>query len=93
MPRIVKVGTEIHLRKIGDMPAEKGMQGGINTIPCIDLSDTIEIKKGWRPKDWLKIKHELCYCNPESDCERCCCDSKFSIETGFDACIEAMEKL
>ena len=60
-------------------------------------SDTIEIKKGWRPEDahdiFADIPSPICeehiFCAKHKDCDTC--PIWKLIECTFDACIEAME--
>lgn len=61
-------------------------------VTCYDLEDTVLIDSQWRPEDWNDIMHKLCYCNPESECERCTCQSKFFIQAAWSACLEALER-
>jgi len=83
MPRIVKAGAkELTVVQVdGDKVFLK--------------ADTIEIEKGWRPEDYVNIKETTLGCKfcdkIKVDCGACQCSIGF--EAGFDACIEAMEKL
>jgi hypothetical protein len=81
MPRIVKAGAKI-------LP---NFDTGAGEPPDrLLLSDTIEIKKGWRPEDWQKIKNKICLCSLES-CAGC--PDRHLLEDTIDACIEAEGKL
>ena len=94
------------------------VKAGATTVACRDcdkpayhVSDTIEIKKGWRPWNWpgkdsktlgWHLYTEICdrlksiggcpseggSCTPQG---RKICEALYT--AGFDACIEAMEKL
>ena len=55
-------------------------------------SDTIEIKKGWRPEDWHGCKIQACS-NSNPDASGCPASCNPDFEAGFDACLEELEKL
>jgi len=65
-------------------------------------ADTIEIKKGWRPEDWPETLCKLCHeihCTAKTGqasteiCVDCDMPDPRLINAGFEACIEAMEKV
>jgi len=70
--------------------ATKCVTGGTNPAKYYDESDTIEIEKGWRPKDYKNPTPAVILPsnvdNPYGE------DALHeAYEAGFDACIEAME--
>ena len=86
MPRIVKAGAEIVLHYTTEKVYGKYEMGEIiHSQEMVKLSDTIEIKKGWRPEGY-KNGNEY----REDTLVGCACQAAF--EAGFDACIEAMER-
>jgi hypothetical protein len=94
MPRIVKADAEQLA------PGRNSLEGYYR------VSNTIEIKKGWRPEgDFLKFIYDHCgldctlkfehkCTSNERKYNRCIgCSIGVGFRAGFDACIEAMEKL
>jgi hypothetical protein len=57
-------------------------------------SDTIEIKPGWRSKDWGDIKYKACGVTKLASCSPVkCLECWPEADKILDACIEAMEKI
>ncbi len=87
MPRIVKEGAKPFETDSGDL-----LYGADNFI---------EIKKGWRPKNWGDIVYNKscipfgCKGLTKKDFDEQCptCAYRVGFEAGFDACIEVMDLL
>ena len=91
MTRIVKADAE----QVRTVDPEYGCNSDFYYV-----SDTIEIKKGWNPKDYKELLVKQCQnygCSiiDAKDWDAACpnCDRLKGFEAGFEACIEAMEKL
>lgn len=69
----------------------------------INIKDTVLIDKNWRPEDWAQTKFNLCRDSgcavttgeekAEQLCPSCSMPHARVVEAGFQACLEAIEKI